>query len=103
MHLVDADSSVTGVGESAVTGKSNYFPTGDPKTWITNVPNYSRVRYKQLYPGVDALFYGSANRLEYDFELQAGVDPEKLRTSFAGTKKPRVDASGNLLLPSFEI
>src|SRR4029077_197311 len=71
-------SVITGVGE--LPGTSSYFPGKDPASWHVGVPSYAAVRYAQIYPGVDLLFHGSSQRqLEYDFVIDAGVDPRIVR------------------------
>jgi hypothetical protein len=79
MDLEDANRQAAITGELPLPGKANYIPTSDPKTWVTNVPTYSRVHYESVYPGVNVDFYGAANRLEYDFLIQAGADPGQIR------------------------
>jgi len=73
MRLVaaNADAKVTGLDE--VPGKSNYFIGNDPKKWRTNVPNYGKVRYENVYPGVDLVYYGNQRQLEYDFVVAPGA------------------------------
>src|ERR1700682_1205658 len=34
-------------------GKANYYFGPDPSAWRTRVPNYARVRYRSVFPGVD--------------------------------------------------
>src|SRR5881394_2586597 len=53
-------------------GISNYFIGSDPKQWHTNIPVYARVRYRNIYPGIDLLFHGTEGQLEYDFVIAAG-------------------------------
>jgi hypothetical protein len=79
-------------------GKSNYLISQDSAKWITDIPNYARVQYRQVYPGVDLIFYGNQGQLEYDFVLAPGADPQLIRLSFAGVKKMRVNAAGDLVL-----
>jgi len=59
-------------------GKSNYFIGNDPKKWRTNVPNYAKVKYANVYPGVDVVYYGNQGQLEYDFVVQPGADPRQI-------------------------
>jgi hypothetical protein len=79
MKLVGANerANVTGIDE--VPGKSNYFIGNDPKKWRTNVPNYARVKYANVYPGVDLVYYGNQGKLEYDFVVQPGADPQSIQ------------------------
>ena len=54
------------VPEARQVSTSNYFIGSDPSKWHTSVPNYERVRYIGVYPGIDLLFYGNDGKLEYD-------------------------------------
>jgi Beta-propeller repeat len=81
MQLVGANPKASISGMKELTGKSNYFIGNDPKKWCTNVPNYARVRYANVYPGVDLVYYGDpakADQLEYDFVVQPGADPSRI-------------------------
>ena len=91
------DSKIEGL--DAAGAKFNYFLGNDPARWRRNVPAYSRVRYTNVYPGVDMIFYGRKDGgLEYDLVVAAGADPEQIRFRVAGDQKPILDASGNLQL-----
>jgi uncharacterized protein (TIGR03437 family) len=82
-------------------GKSNYFLGNDPSQWRTNVPNYARVRYREVYPGIDLVYYGNpatAGQLEYDFVVAAGADPKAIRLAVEGADATEVSAEGDLVL-----
>jgi hypothetical protein len=78
-------------------GRSNYFTGKDPSRWHTGVPGYARVRYREIYGGVDAIFYRKAGDLEYDLVLRPGADAGSIRLRFTGTGKLRLDHKGNLI------
>jgi len=63
-------------GEEKLPGQSHYLVGNNPAQWRTNIPTYSRVRYQQVYPGVDLIYYGRQGRLENDFELAPGTNPK---------------------------
>jgi hypothetical protein len=48
-------------------GTSNYFIGNDPAKWRTNVPTYAKVKYEEIYSGIDLVYYGNQRQLEYDF------------------------------------
>jgi len=98
MKLVGANLAPDVAGLEELPGRSNYFFGSDPKKWRTNVPTYAKVRYEEVYPGVDLIYYGNQRRLEYDFVVAAGVDPRVIRLGFEGADKVEVDAEGDLLL-----
>src|SRR5262249_10257589 len=67
MALVGANRKPQASGIDELPGKANYFIGKDPSKWRTGVPTYAKVRYEQVYPGVDLVYYGSQHQLEYDF------------------------------------
>ena len=89
------DPQVTGV--DLLPTRVNYFTGSDPKNW-RSIPSYARVKYAEIYPGVDLVFYGNQRRLEYDFVVAPGADPRAIQLKIDGAKKMRVNAHGDLLL-----
>ncbi len=87
---------VSGLGP--LPGRSNYLVGNDPEKWRTDVPHYSRVRYSDLYPGIDLVFYGNEGQLEYDFIVSPGADPSLIALSFGGAEDLALDEAGNLVL-----
>ena len=79
MKLVGANERARVTGLEELPGKSNYFIGNDPKKWRTKVPNYAKVKYANVYPGVDLVYYGNQRQLEYDFVVQPGVDPRSIQ------------------------
>lgn len=99
MKLVDAaeESSATGLDE--LPGKVNYFIGSDPSKWHTNVSTYKKAQFKDVYQGIDLVYYGTNQRqLEYDFVIAPGADPKKIMLDFEGADKLEVDAEGNLVV-----
>lgn len=90
------DAALEGVNE--LPGKSNYFIGNDPKQWHVGVSAFGRVSYKEIYPGVDLVFYGNQRHLEYDFVIAPGGDPNAIKLKISGSRGLRVDKNGNLLV-----
>lgn len=81
LKLVGANPDVRVTGLDELPGKSNYFLGKDPSKWRTNVPQYSRVKYPHVYPGIDLVYYGSpagGGALEYDWVVAPGADPRAI-------------------------
>jgi hypothetical protein len=99
MTLEGASETAAIAGENAGEGRSNYLIGNDPEKWRTDIPNYSRVRYSSVYNGIDLVYYGNGQQLEYDFVVRPGMDPAQIKLKFEGVESARVDeASGDLLL-----
>jgi len=98
MKLVggNANSQITGLDQ--LQGKSNYFIGNDPKKWRTGIPHYGKVRYREIYPGIDLVFYGNPRQVEYDFVVAPGADPQAITLAFEGEDKLEIDSEGNLIL-----
>ena len=97
MELLGSNPAPNFSAQDELPGKSNYF-IGDQKNWRSNVPNYGKVAEKNVYPGIDLVYYGTQRQLEYDFNVTPGADPKAIQISFEGARKLRVDAAGNLIL-----
>jgi len=97
-RLSGAAKSPAVIGEDRKPGKVNYFIGNDPTKWRTNVPTYTRVRYKSVYPGIDLVYYGNSRQLECDFAVSPGANPNRIQFEITGAREIRVDAAGNLLL-----
>jgi hypothetical protein len=90
MRLVGANASGVATGADELPGKSNYFIGNDPKKWRTDVATYAKVKYQNVYPGVDAVYYGNqGGQLEYDFVVAPGADP----------RASKLDVGAGLALP----
>ena len=97
-HLNGSNASPQLVVEGEVVGKSNYFLGSDATAWHTDIPNYARVVYKNVYPGVDLAYYGGAEgKLEHDYIVAAGSDPNQIHEQVSGAEKIEV-VNGELLL-----
>src|SRR5579872_4182679 len=80
---------------------TDYF-IGTRDHWQTHVANYGRIRYREVYPGVDVVYYGHQNQLEYDFVLQPGADPSAIRLQFRGARRLSVTPEGDVAFESPE-
>ena len=98
MALVGSNQSAEISGQSELPGKSNYFVGKDPTRWHRDIPTYARVQYEAVYPGVDLIYYGNQGKLEYDFIVAPGTDPDVIKLSFSGADKVSLDDQGNLIL-----
>ena len=99
MKLVGANRAATVAGQNELEGRVNYLIGSDPAKWRTNVPTFGRVRYAEVYPGIDVIYYGNQRRLEYDFVVAPGRDARAIALEFAGAQKVEVDAAtGDLLV-----
>ena len=99
MRLVGGKASPRLIGLDELAGQVNYFKGNDPSKWCTNIATYAKVRYENVYPGIDLVFYGSnEQQLEFDFIVATGANPNLIKLVFEGVDKIETDADGNLRL-----
>jgi hypothetical protein len=107
MQLAGANPAAAVNGGDPLPGTSNYFIGNDPAKWHRDIPQFARVRYENVYPGVDLVYYGNQGNLEYDFEVAPGADPANIALQFGalktgpqktGLKTPKLDRRGDLIV-----
>jgi Beta-propeller repeat/Abnormal spindle-like microcephaly-assoc'd, ASPM-SPD-2-Hydin len=96
--LVGAAANPTVHGEDMQPGKVNYFFGNDATKWRTNIATYARIRYHNVYPGIDMIYYGNHRQIEYDFAISPGADPNQIQFQIKGAKNTSLDAKGDLVL-----
>lgn len=98
LHVVGANPDVRAAPQDALPGVSNYLSGSDPSGWHTGVATYAGIRYAGVYPGVDLLYHGDQQQLEYDFIVSPTARPDAIRLQVQGAQSLRVDGQGNLVL-----
>jgi hypothetical protein len=99
LRLVGSNPAAQPVGLDQLPGASNYLIGNDPSQWHTDIPNYGRVEYLNVYPGVNLVYYGNNQQhLEYDFVVAPGANPNAIRLSIQGAQGMTLDSQGNLVL-----
>ena len=98
MRLEGANPAARISGMDQLQKRTNYFIGNDPQKWHMGVPSYGRVKYSNIYPGVDLVFYGNHRELEYDFVVAPGADPQVIRLDMENVLRLRISARGNVVL-----
>jgi len=97
MRLLHSNSRAP-AGEARLPGTVNYFSGRDPAQWRTGIPTFRDVRYRNVYPGIDLTWRGESSRLEFDFEVAAGSNPNDIRLHLDGARRLRLDRDGTLVI-----
>ncbi|HKU76355.1 MAG TPA: SBBP repeat-containing protein [Pyrinomonadaceae bacterium] len=98
LKMLGANATPQVEGQDELPGKVHYFIGNDPANWRRNIPTYKKAYFKNVYPGIDVVYYGQQQELEYDFVVGAGADPKLIRFIVEGAEQLRLDKSGKLLL-----
>jgi Beta-propeller repeat/FlgD Ig-like domain len=86
------------VGLEELEYKCNYFIGNEPSNWRTDVPNYSAVTMRGLYPGVDVTFASHEGRLESKILAASSSDLASVKVEFRGANNVDQQTSTSALV-----
>lgn len=98
MKLEGADALARIRGDEKQPARTNYFVGNSPDRWRANIPTWSRVRVEDIYPGIDLIYYGNRQSLEYDYIVSPGAKVSSISMAFEGAEKICIDKNGDLVL-----
>ncbi|MEY2518284.1 MAG: hypothetical protein QOF24_43 [Verrucomicrobiota bacterium] len=98
MKLMGGNPTAKIAGTGELPSKSNYLIGNHSEQWHTNLSNYTKVEYREVYPGIDLVYYGNQRQLEHDFVIAPGADPKAIRLAFQGARKISINSAGDLVL-----
>jgi hypothetical protein len=98
VRLQNSNRAANVASEEELPGRSNYFTGTDPAKWLSNVPTFAKVKYESIYPGIDLVYYGNQQQLEYDFIVAPGADPRAIHLDIRGARRIRRDHNGDLVV-----
>ena len=93
LDFVDANA-VRPSGQAQTDAVISYFK-GPQEEWHTGLPTYSQIAYRDLWQGIDLMYSGTVNRLKYEFVVQPGADPARIRLAYRGATV-RLNDTGQL-------
>jgi hypothetical protein len=96
VQFANANQNARIDGSDMKPSQSNYLLGRDSSQWHVHIPNFGRVTYSNLYPGIDLAFYGNGQRLEHDFLVSPGANYRSIRLRLLGSQTIRLDADGRL-------
>jgi hypothetical protein len=98
VRFVGANMDAEVVGDSPLKGTANYLIGNEPAGWRRSIPMFGQVVVRKLYAGVDLVYYGNQNRLEFDFNVAAGADALSIVMQFDGADMVRIAEEGDLVI-----
>jgi len=73
----------------------SYFK-GKPEDWQTGLQTASKIIYRELWPGIDLVYYGTVNKLKYEFIVHPGADPAQIKLAYRGAESVKENSRGQL-------
>jgi hypothetical protein len=86
--------------EELLAGTAFEYIGNDRSKWRAMIPLYARLRYRDVYPGIDLVYHGNQGQYEFDFFVKPGSDPGNIRMALRGAAGVQKTAAGDLVLSS---
>ncbi len=95
LDFLGANPNVVPRGEAPIATKVSYF-IGPKDQWKTGLRTFGKVVYKNLWPGIDLIYFGKGQQMEYDLVVHPGADPSQIRFAYRGAESVMVTQEGHL-------
>jgi len=83
-------------GRKKLDAVANFFEGSDPGKWQGNVALYQQLVYKELWPGIDAVYSTSKDAFKSEFRVGPGADPSAIRWQYGAPARAQREADGSL-------
>src|SRR3984885_14683217 len=93
VRFVGANPGVSIEGAEVLAAKVNFFLGSSG--WKTDVPSYSKILYRDLYPGIDMTYGGTGRQVKSEFLVSPGANPALIRLEYS--ELVSIDAEGSLI------
>ncbi|MBK6436816.1 MAG: SBBP repeat-containing protein [Rhodanobacteraceae bacterium] len=95
VDLVDAKAG-TIQGGNRTAGSVSYF-RGARSEWLSALPMFSTIRYREPWPGIALDYRSTGGKLESVYTVAPHADPARIQLRYSGQQSLRIDAVGNLV------
>jgi hypothetical protein len=96
MHFVRCSPLAVIEGEEKLAGEANFFEGSDPGKWRSQVPLFQELVYRELWPGIDAVYSTSTAAFKSEFRVRKGADPGVIRWSYGPDAQVEIERDGAL-------
>ncbi len=97
VEFVYCQKNITTLSKDRLPYYENYFIGNDSKSWKSEVLNFKRVVYPNIYPEIDFEFLTNDRQLKYNFYVKPGADYHTIQLKYNGVNNLKV-SDGNLII-----
>ncbi len=98
LEFPGASSKLKVVAADPSDYRVSYFEGSDPERWQAGLPTSAAVLYQGLYDRINLKIYGVEREVEYDWIVEPGGDPGRIRMAYRDVRKTGIDREGNLVV-----
>jgi len=96
MQWLNCNPKATIIAENKVPQYYNYSMGIDPSSDINFVPAFTKLTYKDLYPGVDVIYQFKDDGIKYALKIYPSADPSQIKMKYVGANGVKLDSDGNI-------
>jgi len=97
IEWLNSNPAVQLVAEQKGETYFNYSIDGNPVNQVNNVSGYSKIKYLDLYPGVDVEYvFHEQGGIKYTLIVHPGADVSKIKMKYSGNGNVSKDNLGNI-------
>ncbi|HOF46154.1 MAG TPA: hypothetical protein PLZ46_05150 [Bacteroidales bacterium] len=97
VNFVNANENVEVSGENQCSSYNNYYLGNNPEKWSSKVRKFHKIRYRELYDGIDLFFLQKDFNFKYEFVVKPGANPQDIQLEYEGMKG-LILSKGNLVV-----
>ena len=98
LRFTGANPKVVIEGVEPQSARVSFFRGRNAKGWQPGVTTYRRIKYRDLYPGIDLSYAAAGRRIKSEFVVRPGADPAQIRLVYQGANRISVGAGGDLIV-----
>ena len=84
------------IGKNEFNCRLNYFKGENSLNWKCSIPLYEKLLYKEIYKGIDILYYESEGTIKWEFQVSSKKSLDKILLNFQGANNIYLDEEGNI-------
>jgi hypothetical protein len=96
MYFKGANTTAHITTEGEENSHTNYMIGNDIAKHASNVPDYKKITYNNLYRNIDIVYYQTEKNLKYDYMLKPGGSITDIQHQCEGVNKIRINSKGQL-------
>lgn len=84
------------IGTNEFNCTLNYFKGEDISKWKCSIPLYEKLLYKEVYNGIDILYYENKGRIKWKFTVKPNKNINNILLNFNGANKIYLDENSDI-------
>lgn len=97
-RFIGANERIETSQDESTTEYYNFFIGNDKSKWATGVFGYCEVEYKELYEGIDLIFYEKEGDLKYEYRVKPYANPSLIKIQYHGQDRIRKTRDGDIII-----